>query len=306
MTRLAAHLRLVLLGLAALALSAGGVAAQPFGGSASEGPKATVELLIADQTVRPGQTVPVGVKFTMEPGWHIYWHNPGDAGEPPEFRWNLPGGGAARAMRGGEWKATEPQFPTPIRWVEPSGIVGYGYADTVIFPAELTVPDSATPGQSAEVSVAVNYLVCDEICLAESAVATASVTVGAAPEPNESATEAIAAAKRMLPVPVDATPHVKAVRLVHAEDDPAIREMTVEFASGVENVDLFPDPPAGIAVEDVTVEQNNGVATIRFRTRPLAGSRVTETSFPAVIGFTTDDMRIGVRTEIPVRDPVDE
>ena len=259
--------------------------------------KAKVELLVADTTVQPGQTVAVGVKFTMQPGWHIYWHNPGDSGEPPTFAWNLPGGGAARMMRGGEWTATEPQFPTPITF-ESSGLVGFGYKDTVIFPATVTVPATATPGQAVELAIATNYLICEEVCIPEQAVATASIEVSTQGEHDDDATDAIALAERQLPVPGSATPHVKAVN--QAGDDDA-RTITVDFARAVENVEFFPDPPRGLAVEDVSVDVAGNTATVRFTTRTLSGATVNASEFPAVVGYTADGVRVGVRMNVPTQ-----
>ena len=57
------------------------------------GQKATVELLVPKKSVKPGETIDVGVKMTMQPGWHIYWKNPGDSGQPPRFSFSTPGGG---------------------------------------------------------------------------------------------------------------------------------------------------------------------------------------------------------------------
>jgi DsbC/DsbD-like thiol-disulfide interchange protein len=33
----------------------------------------------------------LGLYFKLEPGWHIYWKNAGDSGEPPRARWTLAG-----------------------------------------------------------------------------------------------------------------------------------------------------------------------------------------------------------------------
>jgi thiol:disulfide interchange protein DsbD len=52
--------------------------------------------LVADQaSVSPGSShtaMPphVGLLFDLEPGWHIYWTNAGDSGEPPAVKWTLP------------------------------------------------------------------------------------------------------------------------------------------------------------------------------------------------------------------------
>jgi DsbC/DsbD-like thiol-disulfide interchange protein len=44
-------------------------------------------------------------------GWHIYWQNPGDSGEPPRIKWQLPSGVTATAL---EW-------PTPMRMTTSAG-----------------------------------------------------------------------------------------------------------------------------------------------------------------------------------------
>ncbi len=65
----------------------------------------------------------VGLYFKLEPGWHIYWKNPGDAGEPPHIQWTLPKGITVGPM----------QFPAPKRL--PLGpLMDFGYEDEVLFP----------------------------------------------------------------------------------------------------------------------------------------------------------------------------
>ena len=39
---------------------------------------ATLELISEFDTVAPGQEFYLGVRVTLEEGWHIYWMNPGD------------------------------------------------------------------------------------------------------------------------------------------------------------------------------------------------------------------------------------
>ena len=41
-------------------------------------------VLVSDRAaVRPGDTLSVAVRLTLDAGWHTYWINPGDAGLPP-------------------------------------------------------------------------------------------------------------------------------------------------------------------------------------------------------------------------------
>ena len=55
-------------------------------------PHGTVELLAERQGIQPGHEILLGLYFRLEKGWHIYWINPGDSGEPPRLEWHLPAG----------------------------------------------------------------------------------------------------------------------------------------------------------------------------------------------------------------------
>ena len=81
-----------------MVLLAAGLGAAPGGaGAASTGsPRVTVELVSERDAVAPGKTFWIGLRQTIAPGWHTYWINPGDSGEPPTDRL-----GAARGLRGG-------------------------------------------------------------------------------------------------------------------------------------------------------------------------------------------------------------
>lgn len=51
---------------------------------------ARVELLAQQTALLMGQENLLGVRFTLENGWHIYWTNPGDSGQPPVFNGSFP------------------------------------------------------------------------------------------------------------------------------------------------------------------------------------------------------------------------
>src|ERR1017187_9296894 len=62
------------------------------------------QLLLGADTARPGDTVMAGVHFQIDPGWHIYWQNPGDSGFATEIEWQLPAGMSAGSIL---WPAPE-------------------------------------------------------------------------------------------------------------------------------------------------------------------------------------------------------
>lgn len=99
--------------------------------SSSSPPKQPVhaKLLYEESSVKPGRPFSVGIHITLEPGWHIYWKNPGDAGMAPEITWDLPEGFTAAPII---WPA--PQKFTTME------MIGYGYEEETIFLTEITPP----------------------------------------------------------------------------------------------------------------------------------------------------------------------
>jgi thiol:disulfide interchange protein DsbD len=121
--------------------------------SAADAPHVRVELLVLPQALGRGAQAEAGLYFKLEPGWHVYWKNPGDAGLPPHIRWTLPEGVTAGGL----------QFPAPKRL--PLGpLMDFGYEDEVLFPLTLNVAQTAKTG-SAVLDAKVDWLVCSERCI---------------------------------------------------------------------------------------------------------------------------------------------
>src|SRR3954470_12069322 len=107
-------------------------AALCFAGSmamAQSAPKTQISLLSDQSAVTPGSQVWVGIHFQLEPGWHIYWMNPGDAGQPPSVQWALPAG----------WSAGAIEWPAPERLTNAAG-VDYGYNGEATLLTKVKVP----------------------------------------------------------------------------------------------------------------------------------------------------------------------
>ncbi len=87
-----------------------------------------VRLIVLPQTLNRGESADAGLYFKIDDGWHVYWKNAGDAGEPPQIHWTLPDGISAGEL----------EFPAPMRL--PYGpLMDFGYEDEVLFPFELNV-----------------------------------------------------------------------------------------------------------------------------------------------------------------------
>ncbi len=51
-----------------------------------------VHLTLSAEAARPGDTVMAAIRLQMQPQWHTYWRNAGDAGIPTTVDWALPPG----------------------------------------------------------------------------------------------------------------------------------------------------------------------------------------------------------------------
>ncbi len=103
------------------------------------------------------------VHLTIQPGWHLYWENPGEAGMPVSVTWNLPDG----------YRALPLEFPLPERF-EASGLTGYGYEGEVVLFSTIVAEDASTgvanlPPDLFPLEAEVRWLSCGEICIPGSA-----------------------------------------------------------------------------------------------------------------------------------------
>jgi len=108
----------------------------------------------------------VGLYFEMQKQWHIYWRNPGDSGEAPRIRWNLPPG----------FQAGEVQWPAPAR-LGSGSVIDYGYEEPVLLFVEMQTPKNLAVGNSVTLSAEVSWLVCKDICVPGKADLTLSLFV---------------------------------------------------------------------------------------------------------------------------------
>ena len=142
------HLAWALVVLAGLVLDPRGAAAAASDWAAEEQVK--VRLISASQSAASDQ-VKLGLEFDLKPGWKIYWRSPGDAGFPPSIDWT----GSQNLAAG------EIAWPVPHRF-SLFGLETFGYGDRVVLPVDATL---ARTGEALSLVAAVDYLICEEICI---------------------------------------------------------------------------------------------------------------------------------------------
>jgi DsbC/DsbD-like thiol-disulfide interchange protein/cytochrome c biogenesis protein CcdA len=145
--------------IALFAAALPGFATSSYAGSKYAGPSSAdvahlhVQLVVPEMDLATGKASDAGLYFKLEPGWHVYWENAGDSGEPPHIKWTLPAGITAGPL----------QFPAPQRL--PLGpLMDFGYENEVLFPFTL---HAAAPAPAGPVTLRahVDWLVCREVCI---------------------------------------------------------------------------------------------------------------------------------------------
>jgi DsbC/DsbD-like thiol-disulfide interchange protein len=149
-----------------------------------------VTLVAENSAVAPGQRAELGLHFVLEKGWHIYWVNPGDSGEPPKVKWSVPEGYSVGEI---EWAAPER--------LGRGTVVDYGYTGDVTLLAKLNVPSRAQAGSNAFAVADVNWLVCSEICLPEKNTLRIELPVESGAQKNPAEAMLIAQARARQPMP---------------------------------------------------------------------------------------------------------
>ncbi len=111
------------------------------------------ELLVEAAQVAPGDHVRIGVLLELEPGWHIYWKNPGDAGAATGLHWRAP-----------ESEIGPIQWPAPRVFREAEGALKtFGYEDDVLLVSPAVVAPNAT--ESWDLEVDVDFVACKIECI---------------------------------------------------------------------------------------------------------------------------------------------
>ncbi|HKQ40206.1 MAG TPA: protein-disulfide reductase DsbD domain-containing protein, partial [Verrucomicrobiae bacterium] len=147
------------------------------GGAVSAANKTQVRLVLTAESATAGDTVMAGVHLHMAKGWHTYWRNGGEAGDPTKIEWELPVGIAAG----------------PILWPVPEkesyeGLTTYVYYDDVVLLVPLTLGKNVAEGP-LELKAKVAWLECTNsgLCVAGQVEVNAPLIIAKSSKPSSNA-----------------------------------------------------------------------------------------------------------------------
>ena len=110
------------------------------------------------------RNVPVGIRITLNKGWHSYWKYPGESGKSLTVKWVLPKNMVASSLK----------WPVPSRWIThstPHDIINFVYQNLFLLISDLSWTnlhfrsDFKNLSDSISVFARVKWLICKTVCI---------------------------------------------------------------------------------------------------------------------------------------------
>ena len=229
-----------------------------------------VRVLMGQVGARPGSDILLGLQLRMKPGWHTYWQNPGDSGQPTTW-----------AVRGPEGTMAGPvRWPTPERL--PAGpLMSYGYKTETVLLREVRIPKNLAPGTNLSLISDVTWLECADVCLPGKARLRLEIPIQAGAGPDRAHQNLLLSYEKRVPKPLPPA----------WTWEPKFSSTQVSFvlrkAGSLDPVYFFPAPGVRLAFAEAQVfsrEGNDLRATLR--PDPAAGPI---TALAGVLVFRTGE-----------------
>ena len=237
---------------------------------------AHIRLIPETTDAGPGWPLYIAIEQTLDHGWHSYWTNPGDSGEPMRIRWTLPEGFAVGPLK----------WPTPKK-IAIGPLTSFGYEDKAILLQEIGVPWELPEGP-VTLRAEIDILVCSEICIPETG--SYEVTLNAPGEEQDNASVIDAAYEHLpSPYPFAVTFREEDGKLFFSFDVALRGMLSTNMKAGTEFA-LMPDEwglvnNAAKAKIDVLAEQSTVVVSQERGERSLDDFR----EITAILGYTDFD-----------------
>jgi DsbC/DsbD-like thiol-disulfide interchange protein len=174
---------------------------------------------------RSGAVLLGGIAFQLQPGWKTYWRTPGDSGVPPRFDFS----------KSDNIEAVTVLWPAPMKFDDGAGGSSLGYHDQVVLPLRIVAKNTDKP---VTLRAAVNYAVCDKLCVPVEADVELAFTSVASTEDS-----ALFAALDTVPKPANVgDPNPLTIRDVKREGKSAVL-VDVVAPPDASNIRLFVEGP---------------------------------------------------------------
>ena len=136
------------------------------GSTSQDQEHAAATLKSAVKEIVPGKPFKMILLLTMQPGWHTYYKEPGDAGMPTKINWLLPD----------QFRASEIVWPEPEKFND-AGIITYGYENQAELTTTIYPPANLSESKNVTIKADVKWLVCKDLCVPGQASLTITLPV---------------------------------------------------------------------------------------------------------------------------------
>jgi DsbC/DsbD-like thiol-disulfide interchange protein len=252
-------------------------------------PKADLQAVANVSAIVPGQPFMLGFKFSIQPGWHIYWTNPGDSGLPTQIKLNLPPGFTAGKIL----------FPIPTRLQLPGDIVNYAYENQVMFMVRVTPPNNLPAGQTITLAGNASWLVCQDECIPGKS--DWSVTLPVAKSAAAVNEVLFQTWTNRLPVKEDSSEMSSwSISMSPAKKDLWRANLEIHWKKVPNDFNYYPAPPSDGDVENVNSTTSGNLTKVKFDISTSNGKTPTSEAFGGLLVFTNaSGARVGVEMSFP-------
>jgi hypothetical protein len=223
--------------------------------------------LLADvAAVRPGETFTLGVLFELQPDWHIYWLNPGDAGQATSIQFTAPEG----------FEVGELRWPIPMAFLSPGDIQSYGYDGKVMLTAKVKAPATLPAGPLAFGADA-RWLVCKELCIPGKATLKLELPAATGSESQAANVDLFAQHEKQLPCSLPCEELVAEAKVEGKlnGNEPSPMSVVVKWGAalpaGADAVAWYPGEEPAIEISDVDIKTVGGTTRVTFKATALKG-----------------------------------
>jgi hypothetical protein len=257
-------------------------------GAAAEESYVRARLVADAGRLHSGESFHLGVLLEPEPGWHVYWRHPGEAGLSTEVLFNLPDG----------FEVGELAWPVPVAFEQPGEIIGYGYEDDVVLAAPVTIPADADP--SVPVKITASWLACKDRCVLGSAELEAVLPLEGAE--LETARDVFEGWDGLLPGSDDGSRFSISVTggPIPAGGSAGL-SIWLNWTEAPGPVEYFPDPGPGLKVEGVRTQTRGRLTRIDLKATRLKNEGPPTSSLRSLVVTTGNDTkRNGLVIDVPI------
>ena len=207
-------------------------------------PKVHVELQASTKLLAPGEVFELAVLLEYEPGWHVYWKNPGDSGFATTAQLSAPSG----------FTVEEPRYPAPVSFKQPGDLTCYGYEESACLFIKVTAPEELR-GDEFTFRATVQYLICDDVCFSGEVEVPIELKRSTEVEDTSSGySEGVRAHAERLPRPLLSSWKQAHAKLTGQKKNPTLSLWLPDNAQPdsaklkAMTADLFPAPLAGLSL----------------------------------------------------------